>query len=272
MAQHRSIGLNVSIHPTAEINVDWLEIGSGSIIGPHVLIEGTKVVLGRESWLDRYAYVGGGSAFDPGAGLQAGDFFHMGRQSHINIARGVTVGDEFGCGVETKVFTHGAYPSALDGFPVSFASVSIGHRVWLPNAWVNPGVTIGNDVVVSARSLINRSLPSGCLAGGIPCRVIRENAYPRPLDSDQKKRIIDDILAEAAQIVAAKEIPSQSVTVSANLTINVGSTSIDPIQLTITGAANNQTEIIKNQLRRHGIRFKYTAVDGVYLSWSDANY
>ena len=31
-------------------------------------------------------------------------------------------------------------------------------RVWLPNAWVNPGVTIGANVVVAARSLIHRPL------------------------------------------------------------------------------------------------------------------
>src|SRR5512139_3836387 len=190
----------LTIHPTAEIDCRELELGDGSIVGPHVLIEGTRVVIGREAWFDRYAYIGGGSAFDPMAQLVAGDWLHMGRQSHINIARPVRIGHEFGCGIETKVFAHGAYLSELDGFPVSFAGCTIGNRVWLPNAWVNPGVTIGSDVVVAARSLVNKDLPSGCLAGGIPAKVLKENCYPQTLPADQRLRIAQRIVREAAEI------------------------------------------------------------------------
>lgn len=79
------------------------------------------------------------------ASLFAGDWLHMGNYSQINIGRGVTAGHEVGIGIATRVFTHGAYLSGWEGFPVSFGSVSLGDRGdswprrfnWLPNLPTN---------------------------------------------------------------------------------------------------------------------------------------
>lgn len=35
------------------------------------------------------------------------------------------------------------------------------------------GVTIGDDTVIAAGSVVTRDIPSGVLAGGVPCKVIR---------------------------------------------------------------------------------------------------
>ena len=264
----------VTVHPTAEINVTGeLAIGAGSVIGPGVVIEGTRVVIGREAWLDRGAYIGGGSAFDPGAFLVAGDWLHMGRNGHINTARGVTVGHEFGCGIETKVFTHGAYQSELDGFPVKFAPVTIGDRVWLPNAWVNPGVTIGSDVVVAARSLVNRDLPSGCLAGGIPAQVIKEGCYPsrgageqgsKGAEEQRRLEVLLRIIAEAEGIAGQPMVKM----VTAGLIQLVGGETFNVVERTISGPATEYGRVLKNQLRRHGIRFRYEERDGMWQPWT----
>lgn len=274
MARHE-IGQNVRIDETAKLKVNQLKIGSGTIIGPGVVIEGTEVEIGRESWFDVGAYIGGGSAFDPSSSLIAGDFLHMGRNSHINTARGVEIGDEFGCGVETKVFTHGAYLSELDGFPVSFRGVIIGDRVWLPNAWVNPGVEIGSNVVVAARSLVNINLPSGCLAGGTPCKIIRENCYPAELTVDRKRAILGQIVAESCEIATAQGITNERTKFEIDgegKNLLVGETVFDLTERTIGGEVTPWTEIVKNQLRRHGIRFKYRAFDGIYASWDESGY
>lgn len=271
----REIGQNVRIHETAEVNADWLKIGSGTTIGPDVVIEGTRVVIGRESWLDRYAYIGGGSALDPSSSLIAGDFLHMGRNSHINTARGVKIGDEFGCGIETKVFGHGAYLSELDGFPVDFRGVTIGDRVWLPNAWVNPGVTIGSDVVVAARSLVNMNLPSGCFAAGIPCRVIRENCYPAILTVAQKRVILNQIMAESNEIATARGMNDEQTKFEIDENCEnllVGRTVFGLTERTIRGQVTDWTEVVKNQLRRHGTRFKYRPLDGIYVRWDESGY
>ncbi len=52
--------------------------------------------------------------------------------------------------------------------------ITIGDNVWLAsNVTVCGGVTIGHDVVIGAGSVVTRDIPSGVLAAGNPCRVIR---------------------------------------------------------------------------------------------------
>ena len=46
--------------------------------------------------------------------------------------------------------------------------------MWLgANALVMPGVTIGDNVVVSAGAVVTRDIPSDSLAMGVPARVVR---------------------------------------------------------------------------------------------------
>ncbi len=52
--------------------------------------------------------------------------------------------------------------------------ITIGSRVWLcGNVTVTPGVTIGDDTVIGAGSVVTRDIPSGVLAAGNPCKVLR---------------------------------------------------------------------------------------------------
>lgn len=229
------------IHPSARIDCRKFSAGAGTIIRAHAEIYGDRVTLGRESFVDEYAVIGGGSA----GSLTAGDWFHLGMFAQVNTARPVTVGDEVGIGIGSRVFTHGAYLSEYDGFPAEFASVAIGSRVWLPNAIVMPGVTIGDDVVVAAGSVVTRDVPSGALAGGIPAKVLRERAYPNVPDRDA---ILRRICAEA-------DVPCETLR-----QFNIRAREI-------SGPVSESSERLRNQLRRHGIRFRSTPSDGVYVPW-----
>ena len=42
-----------------------------------------------------------------------------------------------------------------------------------PGAVILPGVTIGDDTVIGAGSVVTRDIPSDSFAAGVPCRVIR---------------------------------------------------------------------------------------------------
>ena len=54
------------------------------------------------------------------------------------------------------------------------AEVRIGRNAWLgSNVMVLRGVTIGDDTVVGAGSVVSRSLPAGVIAAGNPARVVR---------------------------------------------------------------------------------------------------
>ena len=53
-------------------------------------------------------------------------------------------------------------------------SVEIQDRVWIGGgSIILPGVTIGENSVIGAGSVVNRSIPANCVAAGNPCRVIR---------------------------------------------------------------------------------------------------
>lgn len=264
------IGKGVTIHETAKINVDDGVIGDRSVIRAHAVIEGRYIRIGNEAWIDEHAYIGGGSCLDPTSSLEIGDFLHMGRFSHLNQGRGLKIGHEFGCGINTKVFTHGAYESAWEGFPVQWGSVTIGDRVWLPNAWVNPGVKIGDNVVVAAMSVVNNDIPSGCLAGGVPCKVIKGNLYPRKLSEEEKSELFDMVLSQAHAVYSMRYGDKSSKPVCQR--INEDTWSVDDVvfdigQRRIEGGATDFSEILKNQLRRNGIRFRYCVENGVYTKW-----
>ncbi|RGZ00879.1 sugar O-acetyltransferase [Clostridium sp. AM58-1XD] len=53
--------------------------------------------------------------------------------------------------------------------------ITIGNNVWIGgNVVVVPGVTIGDDTVIGAGSVVTKDIPSGVIAAGSPCRVIRK--------------------------------------------------------------------------------------------------
>lgn len=53
--------------------------------------------------------------------------------------------------------------------------ITVGSNVWFgANVTVLPGVTIGSNTVIGAGSVVNRNIPSGVIAVGNPCRVLRE--------------------------------------------------------------------------------------------------
>ncbi len=53
--------------------------------------------------------------------------------------------------------------------------ITIGNNVWI-GAGVNvlPGVSIGDNTVIGAGSVVTKNIPSGVIAVGNPCRVLRE--------------------------------------------------------------------------------------------------
>lgn len=258
------------IHPSVFINVKSGFIGPRAIINEGVRIEGNHIEIGTEAFIDRYATIGGGSAFDRSAHLIAGDWFHMGVNSQINIARGVLVGHEFGFGIDSKLFTHGSYIDGYNfGAPVQWEPVVIGDNVWCPNVWINPGSKIGDNVVVAAGSVVSNSIPSYCLAAGSPAKVIRENMYIN--NSNDSKILFFEKLC--SQLKDRPEINSH-VDLSFSLEkdeikiMKSGKTTIFNLKYkSIGGISFHEAEIFKDQLRRNGIRFRFISVEDSWIEW-----
>ena len=53
--------------------------------------------------------------------------------------------------------------------------IHIGNNVWIGGGVkIMSGVTIGDNTVIAAGSVVTKDIPSNVLAGGVPCRVIRK--------------------------------------------------------------------------------------------------
>lgn len=61
--------------------------------------------------------------------------------------------------------------------------ITVGDNVWIgASVTVLPGVTIGSNTVIGAGSVVNKDIPSGVVAVGTPCRVLR------PITEEDKKK------------------------------------------------------------------------------------
>lgn len=53
--------------------------------------------------------------------------------------------------------------------------VTIGHNVWIGGrAVINPGVNIGNNVVIASGAVVTKDVPDNVVVGGNPARVLKQ--------------------------------------------------------------------------------------------------
>jgi len=265
-----TLGNNVKVGDNITINVsERLIIGDRSIIGDHFIIEGRDIKLGTEFWSGHHCQIGGGSCFEKRSMLRVGYWCHLGNFSFINTSRQVKIGNEVGMGTGTKIYTHGAYLSFLDGFPVEFGPITIGDHVWLPGATVLSNVEIGDNVVVGVGAIITKDIPAGSLAVGTPARVIKENCYPKTISSDEKRKMVEDFITCFTEDVVGKK-PDINYDEINNVIILHGEDGIIEYNVSekqVHGNASLTSERLRNELRRYGVRFKSYPKNGVYISW-----
>lgn len=89
----------------------------------------------------------------------------------------VTIGDDVQIGPNVQLLTptHPLEPGPRRDKWEAALPIRIGDNVWLGGGViVCPGVTIGENTVVGAGSVVTRDLPAGVVAMGSPARVVRE--------------------------------------------------------------------------------------------------
>lgn len=126
----------------------------GAKIGHHVVIRPTarftypwKVAIGDYSWI--------------------GDDVVFYSLDHIIVGKHVVISQK--CYLCT-----GSHDWRDRAFALETAAIRVGHGAWLAtDCFVAPGVTIGANTVVGARSSVFRDLPPGQVAWGNPCRCHR---------------------------------------------------------------------------------------------------
>ena len=126
---------------------------SADVLIPVQVDYGRNVHIGEGSFINHGAYFMDGAPITIGANCFIGPSCGFYTASHPKLARDRNRGYEI------------ARP------------ITIGDNVWFGgDVVVLPGVTIGNDAIIGAGSVVTRDIPPHCIAVGNPCRVIRELA------------------------------------------------------------------------------------------------
>ncbi len=135
-----------------------------------------------------------------------GAHVHFGQNIYANF--GLTLVDDthiyvgdctmFGPHVTVATAGHPILPALREQGYQYNAPVHIGKNCWIgAGAVILPGITIGDHVVVGAGSVVTKDLPSGVVAVGNPCRILREiNEHDRVYYFKEKRINWSEIEAE----------------------------------------------------------------------------
>ena len=113
----------------------------------------------------------------------AGHHVHFGKNVYANFNltlvddTHIYVGDYtmFGPNVTLATAGHPILPELREQCYQYNAPIHIGKNCWIgANVVIVPGVTIGDNVVVGAGSVVTKDLPDNVVAVGNPCRILRE--------------------------------------------------------------------------------------------------
>lgn len=101
--------------------------------------------------------------------LTIGDHCLVGEEAFILNFEPITIGTQ--CCISQRVFLctgNHDYQDPL--FPYRNAPITLGDGVWVgAQAFVGPGVTLGDESVITAGSIVTKSLPPRMVCGGNPC-------------------------------------------------------------------------------------------------------
>ena len=133
---------------------------------------------------DMFAEIGEGSYIEPPLHANfGGKHVHFGKNVYANYNltmvddTHIYVGDNTMIGPNVTIATagHPIDPALRDVQAQFNMEVHIGRNVWIGGGCVLlPGVSIGDNTVIGAGSIVTKDIPANVVAYGNPCRVIRE--------------------------------------------------------------------------------------------------
>ena len=255
----RDVHETVVFGENVSIECEKLKIGKYSKIGNNVKIKCKELEIGDHFYMCDGVEIGRGGCTNPNSVVKIGNGVGIFENTIINPSDAIEIGDNCGIGAEVMIWTHGAWLDVTKGFPSDFGPVKIGKNVWLPaRSIVLPNVTIGDNVVVGINSIVNRSLPDGCLAAGLPCKVIKENMYPKKLSDEQITEMVESIISDWLSLIKAKGV-TRTIEISYKnneivLNQEYEQTIYNIIDKTVEGETNNVSEDLRDYLRRRGIK------------------
>lgn len=136
-----------------------------------------------ELFHELFAELGEGAFIEAPFNCDYGSNTRIGRNFYANMdcifldVAPITIGDNVFFGPRVSLYTpyHPIDAEVRAAQMEGALPITIGSDVWFGgNVVVCPGVTIGDDVVIGAGSVVAKDIPSHSVAVGNPCHVVRE--------------------------------------------------------------------------------------------------
>lgn len=110
---------------------------------------------------------------------------------YIQGGNGITIGDDTIFGPGVKIISANHDVNDLSKWKKA-EPITIGKRCWIgANAVILPSVQLGDDVIVGAGAVVNRSFPSGSVIAGVPAAVISK-CYQKNTSSEMATEPVSD--------------------------------------------------------------------------------
>jgi acetyltransferase-like isoleucine patch superfamily enzyme len=287
------IGERVAIGRGTLIEAEFVELGADTSIGEDVLVRARRFTIGE------FGQIGANCRFlcrdlvagqvvtlrwsvavvDGQGGIhdcRIGDLCFVAYDTYLNTDRDVTLGERVCLSPGARIYTHRKWLEALDGYPFSYAPVSIGERSWLgPGSLILPGVVLAAEVTVMANSVVASNAPRGALLGGVPATVVKREQRAG-LDAAHRTAIVREIFEGNARALAVlgwtlqpeeragtvwagrllSEHGEARVVVDGR-TIAVGDDTVFDLDTRIvTGPRNGATDVVRHLLFKYGHVFE----------------
>jgi len=287
-----AIGERVSIGRGTLIDAQFVELGDDTSIGEEVLVRARRFAIGELGQVGASCrffcrdFVAGDvvtlrwnvAVVDGQGGIhdcRIGDLCFVAYDTYLNTDRDVTLGERVCLSPGARIYTHRKWLEALDGYPFSYAPVSIGERSWLgPGSLILPGVALDAEVTVMANSVVAANAPRGALLGGVPATVVKRGQRAE-LDSAHRTAVLREIFEENARALAVlgwtlepeeaegtawagrlSGARGEARVVFSGRTVTVGDTVFDLDARTVTGPRNAAADVIRHLLFKYGHSFE----------------
>jgi acetyltransferase-like isoleucine patch superfamily enzyme len=174
------------------LRLAWLKLrfrGRLKTDGLCFVAPGVTFEIGREATLrlGRWSWIGHGTKIRIHEGeASIGAKSVLGQECTISAFQHVSIGRE--CIVADRVmlidFDHGVVeverPIRLQG--IYKRDVSVGHNCWIGyGACILRGVTVGDNAIVGANTVVTKDVAPNCVVAGTPARVLRKRPAPERL-------------------------------------------------------------------------------------------
>ncbi|MGL4269029.1 MAG: sugar O-acetyltransferase [Plesiomonas sp.] len=113
---------------------------------------------------------------DYGCNIHVGENFYVNYHCVILDVAEVRIGDNCMLGPQVGIYTatHPLDPDERNSGRELGKTVVMGDNCWIGgHAVINPGVTLGNNVVVASGAVVTKSFPDNVVIGGNPARIIK---------------------------------------------------------------------------------------------------